>query len=475
MNKLIPLKSEGKESVVRHEGVLRRFDIILFLLSAILALDVFAPTAALGPASLSWWVIALVFFFVPYTLIIIELTTTYPEQGGLFVWINRAFGGKWAARTTWLYWVNVALWMPSVYLLFAEVLSQLFYLDLGPWARVGIGLVMSWVTVGLVLVPLKFGKWVFNIGALLKIVLTIVIIILGVVYATKSGIPNDLSWRQLLPRWQVGINFLPIIAYNFMGLELLAGATREVKNPRSDIPPSFLIAGASIAIIYVLGTLSFLMIFKVQDLEAIKGVMDAFWVVFGETGIGGVLVVIFGLMSLFTIMAGMVCWVMGVNRTIARAAQERELPSVFGTIHPTHQTPLGATIIIGFVTTLVLLIYGLLAGSKEALFRLLFAFNSMIYLLPYLAIFPAFLKLRKDAGMERPFQIRLGSTLLFLMVVICELFILQAIVLYIWRPGVAFEWSFAGPALLGVVLVLIAGEIMLEIASLQQKRSVSEN
>ncbi|MRR29970.1 amino acid permease, partial [bacterium] len=106
--------------------VLRSLDMTLFTVCAILVMDTLAPSAAIGPSSISWWLITLVLFFIPYGLITAELGTTYPEQGGLYVWIKNAFGEKWAARTTWLYWINVALWMPSVYILFAGMFSQLF-------------------------------------------------------------------------------------------------------------------------------------------------------------------------------------------------------------------------------------------------------------------------------------------------------------------------------------------------------------
>ena len=109
----------------------------LFTVCAILVMDTLAPSAAIGTSSISWWMITLVLFFIPYGLITAELGSTYPEQGGLYVWVKNAFGEKWAARTTWLYWINVALWMPSVYVLFAGMFAQLFYPDMSLWMQIG--------------------------------------------------------------------------------------------------------------------------------------------------------------------------------------------------------------------------------------------------------------------------------------------------------------------------------------------------
>lgn len=97
--------------------VLKTLDMTLFTVCAIIVIDTLAASASIGASTISWWILTLVFFFIPYGLVTAELGTTYTEQGGLYVWIKRAFGQKWAARSTWYYWINVALWMPSVYIL----------------------------------------------------------------------------------------------------------------------------------------------------------------------------------------------------------------------------------------------------------------------------------------------------------------------------------------------------------------------
>ena len=71
--------------------VLRGLDMTLFTVCAILVIDTLAPSAAIGSASISWWIITLILFFIPYGLITAELGTAYPEQGGLYVWVKRAW------------------------------------------------------------------------------------------------------------------------------------------------------------------------------------------------------------------------------------------------------------------------------------------------------------------------------------------------------------------------------------------------
>ena len=53
-------------------------------------------------------------FFIPYALISAELGTQYPSEGGMYTWVKKAFGKKWAGRVAWFYWVNFPLWIASL-------------------------------------------------------------------------------------------------------------------------------------------------------------------------------------------------------------------------------------------------------------------------------------------------------------------------------------------------------------------------
>jgi amino acid transporter len=445
--------------------VLKGLDMTLFTVCAILVMDTLAPSAAIGPSSISWWLITLVLFFIPYGLITAELGTMIPEQGGLYVWIKNAFGDKWAARTTWLYWVNVALWMPSVYILFAGMFSQLFFPDMSLWLQIAIGIVMTWITVWIGTMTLETGKWIPNLGAIIKALIMVVIGVGAFIFAAKNGVANDLSIKNILPTWGAGLAFLPVIVYNFMGFELMSGAGAEMKNPGKDIPRAIIISGALIAVFYLLGTVGILMALPADQLGLISGIIDTLKAVLGTSGVGGAAVIGLGVAALFSFLANMVTWTIGANRTAAEAAKEGEMPAVFGIEHRVHKTPLGAFLLTGIVSTVVMIVYGFMAGNAEDLFWTLFAFSSMVFLLPYLALFPAFLKLRKThPTATRPYKVPGGNTFATILAVVCELFIVQAIVFFVWVPGEPIDWSYAGPVLIGVVLTVIIGEVLIAVS-----------
>jgi glutamate:GABA antiporter len=451
-----------KSQTKGFKKVLRSLDMTLFTVCAIIVMDTLAPSASIGASSISWWIITLLLFFIPYGLITAELGSTYPEQGGLYVWVKRAFGNKWAARSTWYYWINVALWMPSVYILFAGMFAQMFFPDLSLWMQILIGIVLTWITVVIGVATLEVGKWVPNAGAIIKALIMLVLGVGGVAYGLKNGIANDLSFAAMLPSWGAGLTFLPVIVYSFMGFELMSGAGEEMENPGKDIPAAIIISGALIAFFYLFATVGILFALPLDQLGLISGILDTLKAVMGNSTLGNIAVIVLGIGALYTFLANMVTWTMGANRTAAEAANEGELPAIFSKLHPKNQTPVGAYVLTGVISSFVLVIYGFMAGSNEELFWTLFAFSSIIFLLPYLAMFPAFVKLRTiDKDIVRPYRVPGGKTLAVMIAVVCEIFILQAILFFIWVPGELIDWAYTLSILAGVVVTILIGEVLL--------------
>ena len=159
----------------------------------------------------------------------------------------------------------------------------------------------------------------------------------------------------------------------------------------------------------------------------------------------------------------MTTWTMGANRSAVEAAAEGELPKVLGREHPTRRTPVGALIGTGVISTLVLVVTALFINNEDTLFFGIFAASSVIFLLPYLLMYPAVAILRyKDPDRPRPFRIPGGTVCRVSQSITC-IFIAAGVVLFLWPeiPKAPSEWSYTGPLLGIVVATLVAGEVML--------------
>jgi amino acid transporter len=85
----------------------------------------------------------------------------------------------------------------------------------------------------------------------------------------------------------------------------------------------------------------------------------------------------------------------------------------------------------------------------------------MLFLMPYIVLVFAFAKLRKiDAQVERPFRVPFGHTFASILAWFMALILIMTIILFIWVPGYPIDWGYTIPVLAGVIISLIAGEII---------------
>src|SRR5437660_7430551 len=89
-------------------------DLFLFYLVTGFSLRWIATAAAAGPSALVIWIIAAAGLFVPLVFATLELSSRYPEEGGIYVWSKRAFGPFSGFITGWLYWSSNLPYFPSL-------------------------------------------------------------------------------------------------------------------------------------------------------------------------------------------------------------------------------------------------------------------------------------------------------------------------------------------------------------------------
>ncbi|WP_427981663.1 APC family permease [Agarivorans sp.] len=435
----------------------------LFSLCAVLVVDTLTASASIGVSAMGWWALILVIFVIPYGLITSELSAAYPGEGGIYDWVTKAFGSSWALRTTWFYWINVGLWMPAVYILFAGMFAELFGLELSLMSQVLICIALTWGTVWVCNISTDIGVFITNFCAVLKVIIISVLGIGGFIYAAKNGVANEFSLRAMMPSFDSGVAFLPALVFNLMGFELVATMTREMKDVKQ-IPKVVFLAIAITALLYIVGTLGILMALPVDQLGLVAGIVDTLKVLFGDGAVGQFIIYALGIITLLTFIGNMVSWTMGSSRAAAQSAREGELPSFVAKTSKKYRTPIGANAITGIVSTVVILIYGLMATNSDDLFWSMFAFSSCVFLMPYLLMFPAYLKLRLvDSDTARPFKVPGSLAVQKAMTVVCFLIILQAVILFIF-PDIIFgsiDWQYTLPILLGLVATIIVGEVLL--------------
>jgi len=456
----INVLAESRHHYIRS---LRVRDMTLFTVSAILLLDTLAASAAIGVSSIFWWTLLGLVFFVPYGLVSAELGTTYPEQGGIYAWVRDTFGKRWGTRVTWLYWLNTGLWNASVLVLFTGIFAQMFFPDLRLTTKLAIAIGLNWVIVLVTCASLDIGKWVPNIGAIIKMITFVALIGGGIAFALNGSeqLANDFSLKAFMPEWRSGTQYISTIIYGMLGFELMSSASEEMENPARDVPRAILASGILIFFMYVLGTFAILAAVPIDDIDLVEGLVDTLRLLFGTTAAGVATGTLLGAFVLLTFLSNTTTWALGANRAAAEAAIDGELPDFLAIEHSKYGTPVGAAMTMGALATLVLLAYGAVAGSNEDLFWKLFAASAVLFLLPYIGAVAAFYRARKiDAARERPFRVPGGDVLAALMTTVCISILGISIILFMYVPGAGADW----PVVIGAAVPILLGEFAIRYA-----------
>ena len=104
----------SQEESVQLRPAMGFADLLLFFIMTGFSVRWIATAAAAGPSSIVIWVIVLAAFYVPLVFCVLELSSRYPEEGGLYVWSKRAFGEFAGFITGWMYWSSNLVYFPGI-------------------------------------------------------------------------------------------------------------------------------------------------------------------------------------------------------------------------------------------------------------------------------------------------------------------------------------------------------------------------
>lgn len=380
------------------------WDVLLFNIAAVLGPRWIAAAAHNGTSSISLWVLAAVFFFLPTALIIIELSTRYPAEGGLYVWSKEAFGDFHGFVAGWAYWIYTFFYFPG--LLTASVAMSV-YIG-GPkyaWLA-GNPRYLLWASLGLLaiavlfnIVGLDIGKWLQNAGGVSTYVPLVMLVGIGTYLALHRGSATHFSWPRLWPEWPPDIdklNFWSSIAFAFTGMELVCAMSEEIRDPRKTFPRAIYASTGLIAVIYILGTMALLWLLPADQIDPRNGVFGG--ISFGSAALG---IAWFGMLAALLVTVGNAggvgATVAGVARVPFVAGIDHYLPAYFGKIHPRWKTPY-ISILIQAVISAAILVLSQINATVIGAYQFLVSMSVILYFIPFLYMYAAAIKLahRKD-------------------------------------------------------------------------------
>lgn len=209
---------------------------------------------AVGPGvGLLLIVLVPIVWSVPEALIVGELASMLPEEGGYYRWVERAFGPFWAFQNGWLTWMYSLVDMALYPLLFLAYLDY-FVPGLTPMEKWGLALAMIWGATAINL----FGAQ--RVGR--SSVASGVFIVVAFLAVTIAAVPH-MHHTPWLPFSRPGQGAaqgiavgLSLALWNYIGWDNASTVQGEVRDATRSYPRALAIALPLVALGYLLPLLA---------------------------------------------------------------------------------------------------------------------------------------------------------------------------------------------------------------------------
>jgi len=444
------------------------WDVLLFNIATVLGPRWIAAAGHNGTSSISLWVIAAVFFFVPGAFVINELSSRFPEEGGLYVWAKEAFGDFHGFVAGWTYWIYTVFYFPGLLLASASMSAYVIGEKGGLLSQdrtflLMVSMALLLVAVSLNIIGLNIGKWLQNAGGVSTYLpLLMLATVAGLVYF-KHGSATHFTMKNIMPAWNWDtVNFWSQIAFAFTGLELVSAMSEEVRDPRRTLPRAVFASGAMIAFMYIVGTFGILSLVPAADLDPKSGVFHAITLGSIALKVGFIGILAATLVSIGN-AGGVGSTVAGIARVPFVVGIDRYLPAAFGKIHPKWKTPY-VSILVQAVLSGAILLASQINETTRGAYQFLIDAAIILYFIPFLYMFAAAIKLsrRKDRAQNKQLAlIPWGIPGVWFMSGLGFVVVLVAIVASLVPPGdsankLGFELKLVG----GTVASLLIGLVL---------------
>ena len=357
---------------------------------------------AVGPG----WALALLFltpllWSIPIALMVAELSTLMPEEGGYYIWVREALGSFWAVQEAW-WTIGYSLMLLAIFpVFFASYLGNLVP-DVATAMRApGTGALVRWLIALSVIGTAMSVNWfgARDVGRSSKAAIIFVLGAFAVfvgVWLVKDGrlsLPIGIVSRDLSAGHKgVVLLGLSIVIFNFGGYDNIATYAGEVERPRSNYPIAL---GAIIALAVLAYALPVLVGIGVTTEPAIWSA-DAGWPVIGNRlggrWLGGLLATA-GMVSMWAMFNAQLLYASRIPFVMAR---DGWVPEVIARADGKTGAPRASIFAICVIT-----------GTLAALsFDSLVVIMSILYMGSLLLEFIALLKFRiQRPNAPRPFRI----------------------------------------------------------------------
>jgi len=455
----------------------------------------------MGYAAIPWYIFSGIAFFIPFALMVAEYGTAFRhEKGGIYSWMEKSVGPRYAfigtfmwyfAYVTWMVSAASSMWITVSNVIFGDDTTQAWALGplRGPQFLGVLGMLWICAVTYISTKGIDRIKKVTSVGGTAVLLINLFLwagaaaVFLGNHGQLAQPIEGLSSFMQTPnPRYSgdmfASLAFIVYAIFAYGGIETVGGLVDQTENPEKTFPKGILISGALISIGYTLGILFVGVFTNWSEVMGGNGVNlgNAGFIVIANLGYS--LGTSFGLgqaeaaamgqwaaryagLSMTLAFSGAFFTLMySPLRQLMRGTPTKLWPGKIGECR--NGMPINAMWVQAAIVNSMIFLVTFGGSSMAAFFNILVSMTNVAMTLPYMFIAAAFPYFKKKAEIEKPFVAYKSSRSAALWTWVVVLTIGLANLFSIIQPAAEGDmqttaWSVVGPVVFAGTAWLLYG------------------
>lgn len=230
----------------------------------------------MGYSAIPWYIFSGVLFFIPYAFMMAEYGAAFKnESGGIYSWMEKSVGPKYAFITTFMWYASYIIWMVNISSgIWVVISTAIFGTDYTSRLNIfGLNSTQSMGLLGILLMTLftfvatkglnKISK-IASIGGIAATLLNLVLLFGSLIVYVKNGFKLAQPIETLSSGFFTSpnsdylsglsiVSFLVFAIFAYGGIEVVGGLVDKTENAEKTFPKGITISAVVIAIGYAIG------------------------------------------------------------------------------------------------------------------------------------------------------------------------------------------------------------------------------
>lgn len=359
-----------------------------------------------GLTVITSWILIIALYFVPYSLMVGQLGSTFRHgKGGVSSWIKETMGARIAYLAAWTYWVVHVPYLaqkPQAILIalgWAVKQNGMFIKELSTLLVQSLSLVIFLLFLWMASRGVTSLRRIGTIAGMSVFVMSILYIVLAIAAPSLRGVevatPN-ITFKTFIPDFNFAyFTTISMLVFAVGGAEKISPYVNNTYNPSREFPRGMLTLAIMVAICALMGSYAMGLMFNSNNIPAdlkMNGQYYAFQILGEYYGFGNWIMIIYALANVLAQISALAFSIDAPLRVLLSDSDETYVPKSLLRINE-RGTPVNGYIMTAILVGILIIVPALGIGNMNSLFNWLLDLNSIVMPLRYLWVFAAFMAL----------------------------------------------------------------------------------